>query len=79
MLFQCRYEADVYSDWTEGVDEVAKANLDKPLLFRDQDSFLISVNFDPKVRYWHYLMPIGISGNRSHCFIYISLACCSAS
>ena len=44
-----RYESEVYSDWTQGVDEVAKANLDKPLIVRDPGTLSISVNFDPKV------------------------------
>lgn len=45
----CSYETEVYSEWTQGVDEVAKANLDKPLLVRDPNNLQISVNFDPKV------------------------------
>ena len=49
MLFRYRYETEVYSDWTQGVDEVAKANLDKPLIVRDPGTLSISVNFDPKV------------------------------
>ena len=44
-----RYETEVYSDWTEGVDKVARANLDKPLIVRDPNTLLISVNFDPKL------------------------------
>ena len=47
--FPFRYETEVYTDWTQGVDEVAKANLDKPLIIRDPDTLAISVNFDPKV------------------------------
>ena len=39
----------MFSEWTQGVDEVAKANLDKPLIIRDPDTLSISVNFDPKV------------------------------
>ena len=31
------------------MDEVAKVNLEKPLLLRDPSSLLISVNFDPKL------------------------------
>ena len=44
-----RYEAEVFTEWTQGVDEVAKSNLDKPLIVRDPNSLQISVNFDPKV------------------------------
>ncbi len=47
-----RYEDEVYSEWTEEVDDVAKANLDKPLLIRDPSSQHISVNFAPQVRMW---------------------------
>ena len=39
----------MYSEWTQGVDEVALTNLEKPLLLRSPESQLISVNFDPKV------------------------------
>ena len=45
----CRFEDEVYNEWTQGVDEVAKANLEKPLLLRDPKSSLISVNFDPNL------------------------------
>ena len=44
-----RYETEVYSEWTQGVDEVAKANLDKPLIVRDPSTLSVSVNFDPKL------------------------------
>ena len=40
---------EVYGEWTQGVDIVAKANLDKPLIMRNQKSLSIAVNFDPKV------------------------------
>lgn len=46
----CSYEDEVYSEWVGGVDEVARTNLEKPLLLRNTDSLHISVNFDPKVR-----------------------------
>lgn len=44
-----RFEGEVYSEWTQSVDEVAKGNLEKPLLVRDPSNMLITVNFDPKV------------------------------
>ena len=44
-----RFEDDVYNDWTQGVDDIAKVNLEKPLLLRDPSTLLISVNFDPKL------------------------------
>ena len=43
------YEKEVFEDWTKGVDVVAKANLDKPLIVRDPHNLQITVNFDPKV------------------------------
>ena len=39
----------MYAEWTQGVDEIAKVNLEKPLLLRDSKSSLLSVNFDPKL------------------------------
>ena len=45
----CSFEQEVYSEWIQSVDEVAASNLEKPLLERNQDTHLISVNFDPKV------------------------------
>lgn len=54
----CRFESEVYSDWTQSVDEVAKGNLEKPLLVRDQSNMMISVNFDPKVTKLQFLICI---------------------
>ena len=39
----------MYNEWTQAVDEVAKVNLEKPLLVRDPTSSLLSVNFDPQL------------------------------
>ena len=39
----------MYNEWTQGVEEVAKVNLEKPLLLRDPRTSLISVNFDPRL------------------------------
>ena len=41
----------MYLEWTEGVDDIAKANLDKPLIVRNPSTLHISVNFDPQVDY----------------------------
>ena len=49
LFFVFSFEGELYTEWTQGVDEVANANLEKPLLLRDRDTHLISVNFDPKV------------------------------
>lgn len=44
-----RFELKIYSDWTSSVGEVSELNLDLPLLTRNDESKLISVNFDPQV------------------------------
>lgn len=52
MLHSCvlfRKEDDVYKEWTATVDQIAHANLEKPLLVRDNNTLMISVNFDPQV------------------------------
>ena len=43
------FEGEVYSEWTQEVDDIAKANLNKPLLVRHPHTKKISVNFDPQV------------------------------
>ena len=39
----------MYEEWKATVDEVAKMNLEKPLLIRDPNTLTIEVNFDPQV------------------------------
>ena len=39
----------MYKEWTATVDQIAHANLEKPLLVRDNNTLMISVNFDPQV------------------------------
>ncbi len=41
----------MYCEWVASVDEVAKVNLEKPLLLRAEMGPQISVNFDPQVTY----------------------------
>lgn len=41
------YEQKTYDKWTRSVGDVARQNLDKPLIVRDQQTLLIKVNFDP--------------------------------
>ena len=43
------FEGEVYSEWTQEVDDIAKANLNKPLLVRHPHTKKISVNFDPQL------------------------------
>lgn len=51
-FLSCSYEDEVYSEWTGGVEEVSKINLEKPLLIRSDDSSQLTVNFDPEVVYF---------------------------
>lgn len=44
-----KYEKDVYSKWSNGLEQVCLINLQQPLLTRNTSSGLISVNFNPKV------------------------------
>ena len=50
-LFHFRFEKEVFTEWAEGVNEIAKTNLEKPLLVRERKDAhdLIRVNFDPQV------------------------------
>ena len=45
----CSYEDEVFSEWTQGVDDIAERNLDKPLLLRHPRNLFISVHSDPQV------------------------------
>ena len=56
------YKGEQYKEWTDKVDEDCKFNLSQPLLTRNEESNLISVNFNPKleavlreVRYSQYI------------------------
>lgn len=55
----CRYEEQVYIDWTKDVGSISQENLDKALILRDNNTKLIKVNFDPQVcfpRYFVYIL-----------------------
>ena len=43
------YKGEQYKEWTDKVDEDCKFNLSQPLLTRNEESNLISVNFNPKL------------------------------
>uniref|UniRef100_H2YYB5 AAA+ ATPase domain-containing protein n=1 Tax=Ciona savignyi TaxID=51511 RepID=H2YYB5_CIOSA len=43
------FEEQVYQEWTKSVDERSQYNLTQPLLTRDPDTKLISVNFNPQL------------------------------
>lgn len=49
-----RFDVETYLKWTEGVDEACSFNLAQPLLARNEETRLIRVNFDPKVRTRHH-------------------------
>lgn len=48
----CSFENDVFNKWAGGVDIVAKASLEKPLLVweKKEEADLLKVNFDPQVK-----------------------------
>ena len=48
-MSSCRWEKEVFDDWMKGVDEACSFNLSQPLLSRNEETKLISVNFDPQV------------------------------
>uniref|UniRef100_F7AU91 AAA+ ATPase domain-containing protein n=1 Tax=Ciona intestinalis TaxID=7719 RepID=F7AU91_CIOIN len=43
------FEEQVYQEWTKSVDERSQYNLSQPLLTRDPETKLISVNFNPQL------------------------------
>ena len=45
-----QYKLDVYASWTSRVDEDCQLNLSQPLILRDQETKLISVNFDKRLQ-----------------------------
>ena len=45
----CSFEDKTYTEWTEGVDVIAKTNLERPLLVRDSNTELLNVNFNPQL------------------------------
>lgn len=45
-----RYQEKLYLDWSQTVSEKSQYNLAQPLIRRDPETKLITVNFDPQVR-----------------------------
>lgn len=43
------YEDHIFNEWKTEVDEVCQFNLNQPLIKRNLENGLLSVNFDPKV------------------------------
>ena len=48
-LFVCSWDEQAYKEWKAGVDEACSFNLSQPLLMRNEETKLISVNFDPQL------------------------------
>ena len=44
----CRFQREVYERWEAGVNDACSFNMSQQLLFRDEHTRLISVNFDPQ-------------------------------
>ena len=44
------YKVDTYASWTSRVDEDCQINLSQPLIVRDSQTNLISVNFDKRLQ-----------------------------
>ncbi|XP_018585062.2 dynein heavy chain 11, axonemal [Scleropages formosus] len=42
-----QYDEDIYSSWTEGLEELCHTHLQQPLLILNQESGLLEVNFNP--------------------------------
>ena len=45
-----QYKVETYASWTSRVDEDCKINLSQPLIIRNSDTNLISVNFDKRLQ-----------------------------
>lgn len=49
-LFSGRYQEKLYVNWSQTVSEKSQYNLTQPLIRRDPETKLITVNFDPQVK-----------------------------
>ena len=45
-----QYKVETYASWTSRVDEDCKINLSQPLIIRNSETNLISVNFDKRLQ-----------------------------
>jgi dynein heavy chain len=68
------YESQLFNKWSETIIDESEANLNKPLLVRDQSDKLLHVNFDPKVvallREVKYLGALGVEAPPTASAIY---------
>ncbi|WAR03796.1 DYHC-like protein [Mya arenaria] len=44
-----KWDQDLYKEWIAGVDEACSFNLNQPLINRNEETKIISVNFDPQL------------------------------
>ena len=74
LFYFSSFEAEVYNEWVSGVDEVAKTNLEKPLLVweKKESMELVKVNFDPKVNVIQYTLYMYI-----HVLCSYTCTCCT--
>lgn len=49
-FFSCRYQEKVYINWSQTVSEKSQYNLTQPLIRREPETKLLTVNFDPQVK-----------------------------
>ncbi|KAK2516905.1 hypothetical protein Q9233_013471 [Columba guinea] len=49
IFFLCRYQEKLYADWSQTVSEKSQYNLTQPLIRRDPETKLVTVNFDPQL------------------------------
>lgn len=48
-MLSFRWDVEIYKEWIAGVDEACSFNLNQPLITRNEESKLITVNFDPQL------------------------------
>ena len=48
-IYVYSWDEEVYKEWAAGVNEACAFNLKQPLLLRNEETRLISVNFDPQL------------------------------
>ena len=48
-IFILRWDEEIFKDWIAGVDEACSFNLNQPLITRNEETKLITVNFDPQL------------------------------
>ncbi|XP_077967769.1 dynein beta chain, ciliary-like [Styela clava] len=44
-----KYEESIYDDWSKQVDQKSEFNLNQPLISRNEETKLITINFDPQL------------------------------